>query len=87
MNGGGATLLLLRARSEYNDVALPCFLVRAGAHACAGVAVEGCIGQVLDLSVTYFFLGVNQKDIARDWIQYQGVCDCCADIASADDGD
>lgn len=81
------TFLLLCTGSEDNDVALPGFFVCTGANVGAGVAVEGCIGQVLDLCVSYFFLGVNHEDVPSYRVHDERVGDCSADIAGTDDGD
>lgn len=85
--GEGRTFLLLCAGGEDDDVALSCLFVCASAHACTGVAVEGCIGQVLDLGVADFFFGIDQEDFAGDRVHDKGVGNCCADIAGANDGD
>jgi hypothetical protein len=81
------TFLLLRASSDDDDVALAGFFVRPCSYACAGVAVECGVAKVLHLGVSYFFLRVDHEDIACDGVHDEGVGDCGADVAGAEDGD
>ena len=39
-----------------------------GSHAGGGVAVVGCVAEVLDLGVADFGLGVDEEDLAGDLV-------------------
>jgi len=62
------TLLLRRPSSNDNDIALPGLLVLGRPHAGGGVAVVGCVAEVLDLSVADFGFGVHEEDFAGDLV-------------------
>lgn len=60
--------LLRCAGGHDDDVALSRFGVLCGAHAGAGVAVVGCVAEVLDLGIADFGFGVDEEDFGGDLV-------------------
>lgn len=82
-----STFLLLCTGGHNDDVGLAGVFVRASADTGAGVAVEGGVGEVLDLGVADFGLGVDHEDLAGDGVHDERVGNCSANMAGADNGD
>lgn len=64
----GLALLLGRAGCDDDYIALAGFFVLGGADAGAGVAVIGCVAEVLDLSVAELGLGVYEENFGGDLV-------------------
>lgn len=78
---------MLSTSGEDDDVALSGLLVCSCSYACARVAVEGSVRQILNLRISDFLLGVDHQDVASDRVHDERVSDCSTDIAGADDSD